>query len=88
MCVHTRVWSNMRYLPVELGGLNVAESVGAGGGEEEDVGRDELVALHPDHVANLEDENRASRCHQLSYNAGAHRRRNEAELGEQISPPL
>ena len=79
----------MRYLPVELGGLNVAESVGAGGGEEEDVGRDELVALHPDHVANLEDDgNRVSRCHKLSYNAGAHRRRNEAELEEQISPPL
>ena len=42
------------YLPVELGGLDVAEPVGAGGGEEEDVGRDELVALHPDHVANLD----------------------------------
>ena len=57
------MWSNSD-LPVELGGLNVAESVGARGGEEEYVGRDELVALHPDHVANLEQANRVTRFQQ------------------------
>ena len=50
----SRINKKLHDLPVEFGGLDVAESVGSGGGEEEDVGRDELVALHPDHVANLD----------------------------------
>ena len=41
-------------LPVELRGLDVAEAVRAGRREEEDVGGDELVALHADDVADLD----------------------------------
>ena len=44
---------NKRDLPVELRCLDVAEAVWAGRGEEEDVGGDELVALHADDVADL-----------------------------------
>ena len=45
---------NWTCLPVELRGLDVAEAVWAGRREEEDVGGDELVALHADDVADLD----------------------------------
>ena len=41
------------FLPVELRGLYVAESVRVVGGQEEGVRGDELVVLHADHVADL-----------------------------------
>lgn len=41
------------FVPVQLCGLDEAQSVGIAWREEHDVGRDELVALHPDHIAHL-----------------------------------
>lgn len=43
----------MVFVPVEFGCFDVAEPVRVAGGEEEDVGGDELVVLHPDDISHL-----------------------------------
>ena len=41
-------------LPVQLGRFNIAETVGLGRGQEEEVGGNKLVILHPDDVPHLD----------------------------------